>query len=264
MAKQVVSFDAVSRRYDGRAVLNEVSWQVNTGQHWVVLGSNGSGKSTLLQIAALRLHPSSGRVTVLDHVLGEVDVRGLRNRVGLSSASSAQSLRATLSAAEVVMTALFGALEPWWDSYSAADRTRAQDLLAQVGCGGLAERSFGTLSSGERQRVLLARTLMTDPDLLLLDEPTAGLDLGGREELVATLSQLALAPATPPMVLVTHHVEEIPPGFTHGLLLRQGQVVSRGPLGEVLTEEHLSRCFDLGLILTNQTGRWTARVRTTA
>lgn len=264
MTEPVISFAAVSRCYNGQAVLNAVDWQVTPGQHWVVLGPNGSGKSTLLQIAALRLHPSSGRVTVLDHALGEVDVRGLRRRVGLSSASLAQDLRATLSAAEVVMTALFGALEPWWDSYSAADRTRAQDLLAQLGCGGLAERSFGTLSSGERQRVLLARTLMTDPDLLLLDEPTAGLDLGGREELVATLAALAKAPETPPMVLVTHHVEEIPPGFTHGLLLRQGQVVSQGVLGQVLTEEHLGRCFGLDVSLSEKAGRWTAQVRGTA
>ena len=242
MSGPVLHLEGVSVRRDGTLLLDGVDWRVEPGQHWVVLGPNGSGKSTLLRLAALHLHPSAGR----GHVLG--------------MAALADAFRPELPAADVVMTARHGALEPWWHDYDDADRSRARELLKRLGCGDRADHAFGTLSSGERQRVLLARTLMTDPDVLLLDEPTAALDLGGREELVGALAGLAADAGTPPMALVTHHVEEIPPGFTHCLMLAGGRVAASGPLEEVLTEESLSECYGLDLRLSSEDGRWTVRV----
>ena len=224
----------------------------------MVLGRNGSGKSSLLRIASLYLHPSEGTVDVLGQRLGRTDVRTLRTRIGVASAGMADMLRADLTPVEVVMTAKHAALEPWWHRYDDADRARARTSLEQVGVGELADRSFSTLSSGERQRVLLARTLMPEPGLVLLDEPTAGLDLAGREDLVAGLAQLAADPSTPPTVLVTHHVEEIPGGFTHLLLLAEGRVMAAGPLDEVLDADSLSACFGLPLGLERRHGRWWA------
>ena len=250
----------VSRRTGGTRLLDGIDWQVRTGQHWVVLGPNGSGKSTLLRIAALQLHPTSGVVRVFGEELGRTDVRSLRQRIGYASAALADSFRPDLVAADVVMTARHGALEPWWHEYGDEDRDRAHDLLKRLGCGHRSDHRFGALSSGERQRVLLARTLMVDPDLLLLDEPTAGLDLGGREELVGTLADLAADPAMPPMVQVTHHVEEIAPGFTHGLLMEGGRIVAAGPLADVLTARSLSDCYGIDLSLRSEAGRWTVRV----
>lgn len=243
---------------DGRAILRGVTWQVHQGEDWVVLGRNGSGKTSLLRIASLYLHPSSGEVEVLGERLGRTDVRSLRARIGVASVSLADQLRPALTATEVVMTARHGALEPWWHHYEQADRDRALGLLDRLGCARSAGQPFGTLSSGERQRVLLARTLMADPDLLLLDEPTAGLDLGGREDLVGRLGHLAADPTTPPVVLVTHHVEEIPPTFSHVLLLADGAILAAGPIGEVLTAEALSSCFGLALDLDRYRGRWAA------
>ncbi len=256
----VLELVGVDRTTGGTKLLTGIDWRIRTGEHWVVLGPNGSGKSTLLRVAGLHLHPTTGTVRVLGNELGRTDVRSLRTRIGYASASLADAFRADLPAADVVMTARHGALEPWWHHYDDGDRARARDLLKRMGCGHRADHRFGALSSGERQRVLLARTLMVDPDLLLLDEPTAGLDLGGREELVATLADLATDPATPPMVQVTHHVEEIPPGFTHALLLDAGRTVAAGPLGEVLTARMLSDCYGLELDLTCRAGRWTVRV----
>jgi iron complex transport system ATP-binding protein len=243
---------------DGRRILDGVTWTVAPGERWVVLGRNGSGKSSLLKVASLYLHPSEGTVEVLGERLGRTDVRRLRTRIGVASAGMADMLRADLTPLDVVMTAKHAALEPWWHRYDDADRERARACLEQVGIARLAERSFATLSSGERQRVLLARTLMPEPGLLLLDEPTAGLDLGGREELVAGLADLAGDPATPPTVLVTHHVEEIPAGFDRLLLLADGRVTAAGPLEEVLDAEHLSECFGLPLGLERRHGRWWA------
>ena len=203
MSEPVLHMDGVSVRRDDTVLLDRVDWQVEPGQRWVVLGPNGSGKSTLLRLAALHLHPSEGAVHVLGETLGHTDTRVLRRRIGYAAAALADSLRPGIDAADVVMTALNGALEPWWHDYDDADRERARELLKQVGCGHRADHAFGTLSSGERQRVLLARTLMTDPEVLLLDEPTAALDLGGREELVGTLAALAADPATPPVLSVS-------------------------------------------------------------
>jgi iron complex transport system ATP-binding protein len=243
---------------EGRAILNNISWKVGANERWVVLGRNGCGKSTLMKIASLYLHPSSGDVEVLGEKLGRADVRSLRKRIGVASSGMADQLRSDLIATDVVMTAKNAALEPWWHTYDGADRQRALDCLDRMEIGRLAERSFATLSSGEKQRVLLARTLMPQPGLLLLDEPTAGLDLAGREDLVRTLGVLATGVDTPATVLVTHHVEEIPEGFTHVLMLREGEVLTSGPLEEVLNEANLSRCFEMPLGLERRQGRWWA------
>jgi len=243
---------------EGRAILDSVTWTVGASERWVVLGRNGCGKSTLMKIASLYLHPSSGEVDVLGETLGRTDVRSLRKRIGVASSGMADQLRSDLIAADVVMTAKNAALETWWHTYDDADRQRARDCLERMEIGRLADRSFVTLSSGEKQRVLLARTLMPEPGLLLLDEPTAGLDLAGREDLVRTLGVLAVGVDTPATVLVTHHVEEIPEGFTHVLMLREGRVLSAGTLDDVLTEANLSECFEMPLGLERRHGRWWA------
>jgi iron complex transport system ATP-binding protein len=232
-------------------LLDAVDWTVRPGQRWVVLGPNGSGKTTLLRVASLYLHPSSGTVEVLGHRLGRVDVRRLRTRIGLVSPALADMLRPDITVLDAVMSAREAALETWWHSYGPDDRARALELLERTGTAGLAGRTFGTLSSGERQRVLL-------------DEPTAGLDLGAREDLVARLAHLAVDPGTPPTVLVTHHVEEVPPGFTHALLLRAGRVRQAGPLEEVLTAAALGETFDIALDLDRREGRYAARASRTA
>jgi iron complex transport system ATP-binding protein len=246
---------------DGNLILDGIDWEVAPGERWVVLGPNGSGKTTLLRVASLYMHPSAGVVRVLGAELGRVDIRSHRRSIGLVSMALADLLRPTIDALSVVVTARHGALETWWHDYTDEDRARALGWLERMGCGPLAAREFGTLSSGERQRVQLARTLMAEPGLLLLDEPMAGLDLGGREDLIGRLAGLALDPATPPTVLVTHHVDEIPPGFTHALLLRSGRIVAAGPLGDVLTAEQLSACFDLPLHLERRGARYFAFCR---
>lgn len=243
---------------EGRAILDTVTWTVGASERWVVLGRNGCGKSTLMKIASLYLHPSSGEVDVLGETLGRTDVRSLRKRIGVASSGMADQLRSDLISADVVMTAKNAALETWWHTYDDADRQRARDCLERMEIGRLADRSFATLSSGEKQRVLLARTLMPEPGLLILDEPTAGLDLAGREDLVRTLGVLAVGVDTPATVLVTHHVEEIPEGFTHVLMLRDGRVLSAGTLDDVLTEANLSECFEMPLGLERRHGRWWA------
>jgi iron complex transport system ATP-binding protein len=241
-------------------VLHDVSWDVGTGERWAVLGPNGSGKTTMLQLASAYLHPTRGTVEVLGHRLGQVDVRKLRERIGVVSAAVAKMLVPSVSARDVVMSARYAALEPWWHTYDDADRRRAEELLSRAGFLAIAERPFGVLSEGERQQVLLARTLMAEPDLLLLDEPAAGLDIAGRERLVSRLAELAADAQSPPMVLVTHHVEEIPATFSHLLLLRQGAVVAAGPIATVLTSANLSACFGLPLQVDGSGGRWTAKL----
>lgn len=251
----------VGLRRDGRAILRGIDWTVEPEHRWVVLGPNGSGKTTLLRIASLWLHPSEGTVEVLGHELGRTDLRALRSRIGVASAALADRLRPDLSVADVVLTARRGALEPWWHTYGDDDRAIAADALDQLGVAHLAERPFATLSSGERQRVQLARTVAARPELLFLDEPAAGLDLGGREELVGRLGAIVASPDTGPTVLVTHHVEEIPIGFTHALLLRDGTVVAAGPIGETLRDDLLGETFGLPVEVREQGGRWQARAR---
>jgi iron complex transport system ATP-binding protein len=216
-------------------VLHGVDWTVRDGERWAVLGPNGSGKTTMMQLASGYLHPTRGVVEVLGRRLGRVDVRQLRERLGIVSAAVARMLLPNISAQDVVLSSRYAALEPWWHEYSDEDRATALKLLADAGFASVAGRPFGVLSEGERQQVLLARTLMAEPELILLDEPAAGLDVAGRERLVTRLSQLAADREAPPMVLVTHHVEEIPAHFSHVLLLRNGQVVTAGPIGEALS-----------------------------
>lgn len=232
-----------------RRILDDVTLHVASDHHWVVLGANGSGKTTLLRIAAMYDHPTTGSVRVLGEQLGRTDVRVLRRRVGYLSAALASQFRPELSAADTVMTARYAALEPWWHRYTEDDRRRAVDCLARMGVGELAARPLASLSSGEQQRVFLARTLMNDPGVVLLDEPSARLDLGGREQLVRALGDLAGAPGGPPLVLVTHHVDEVPDGITHAMLLRDGAIVAAGPIDEALTASSLSDCFAMPLAL---------------
>jgi iron complex transport system ATP-binding protein len=245
----VLELDQIVVERNDRRIIDDVTLHVLPHQRWVVLGANGSGKTTLLRIAAVYEHPSRGSVRVLGETLGRTDVRVLRRRVGYSSAALAADLRPALTAVQVVQTAKFAALEPWWHQYTDDDRARAVSCLQRMGVAGLAERSIGTLSTGERQRVLLARTLMNDPGVVLLDEPSGGLDLGGREQLVAALAELAGDANSPPYVLVTHHVDEIPPGTTHVLLLRHGRSIAQGEIGDTLTAEALTECFDVKLEL---------------
>ncbi|MHB8671010.1 MAG: ABC transporter ATP-binding protein [Acidimicrobiales bacterium] len=254
----VLALSGVGLVRGARWLLSDVDWCVRSGERWAVLGPNGSGKTSLVRVASLYLHPSRGTVEVLGHRLGRVDVRALRRRIGVASGAVTAMLAAGISASDVVMTARHGALEPWWHSYEDADRERALALLDRMDVAHAADQPFGTLSDGERQRVVLARTLMTDPELLLLDEPAAGLDLGAREDLVARLAALAADAAAPPTVLVTHHVEEIPPGFTHVLLLRGGRILASGPLDRFLTADALSACFATPLRLERHHGRWSA------
>ena len=257
----VLAFRGASRVIGERTVVQAIDWSVQPGRHWALLGPNGCGKTTLIRMASMWLHPTSGTVEVLGETLGSTDVRRHRSRVGLTSAAMADMLRPGLEVIDVVRTAGNAALESWWHAYSADDDRAACDLLERVGMAGFARRRFGTLSSGERQRVLLARALWGEPGLILLDEPNAGLDLAGRESLLGVLENLAGDPGTPPMVLVTHHVEEIPAGFGHLMLMRDGRVVAQGPIDETLTEAALADVFGIDVRLENRHGRWQASAR---
>ena len=244
---------------DGAVLLEDVDWTVRDDERWVLLGPNGAGKTTLLQIAGASLFPSSGTVELLGERFGEADLGEMRTRVGLSSAALAERVPPHEKALDVVVTASYGVIGRWRESYDDADVRRATSLLGRVGLRAFAARRFSTLSEGERKRVLLARALMADPELLLLDEPAAGLDLGAREALLRLLGRLAVDATSPPSVLVTHHVEEVPVGTTHALLLARGRVVAAGPVAEVLTAPQLSRAFGLPLVVESGGGRFSAR-----
>ncbi len=247
---------------DGTEVIDKINLRVERDQRWVILGANGSGKSSLMRIMALYDHPTSGTVDVLGHRLGQTDVRILRRSVGYVSAALADQLRPELAVIDVVRTAKFAALEPWWHRYDDADADRARFCLGQMGIEQFSDRMFGTLSSGEQQRVLLARSLMNDPAVVLLDEPSARLDLGGREQLVQALSALAIDAGAAPLVIVTHHVDEIPKGMTHVLMLAGGNELVSGPIDSTLTAESLSDCFGLSLDLERRaSGRFSAWAR---
>ena len=244
---------------DGRTILDSVSLTVEADQRWLILGANGSGKTTLVRIAAMYEHPTYGSVSVLGQTLGTTDVRTLRQRIGYVSASFTSELRPALIALDVVMTAKNAALETWWHQYDEADAQQAQHCLDRMRIGHLAHRTFGTLSSGEQQRVLLARSLMNNPNIVLMDEPSARLDLGGREQLVEALSELTLDVTAAPLVLVTHHVDEIPTGMTHVLFLKDGKAMTRGTITECFTAENLSDCFSMSLHLQQRdNGRYSA------
>jgi iron complex transport system ATP-binding protein len=257
----VLELADVTIRRGQATLIEEISWTVEEDERWVVLGPNGAGKTTLLQVASAQIHPTSGVVGILGEVLGTVDVFELRPRIGLTSAALAERIPRDERVHDVVVSASYGVIGRWREHYDELDHTRAAQLLTELGAGHLTDRTFGTLSEGERKRVQIARSLMTDPELLLLDEPAAGLDLGGREDLVSTLSVLAMDDLSPATVLVSHHVEEIPPGFTHALLLREGRMVAAGPVEQVLTEEIVSATFGMPLKLGHHDGRWSARRR---
>ncbi|HEY5978395.1 MAG TPA: ABC transporter ATP-binding protein [Microlunatus sp.] len=257
----VVDLAGVSIVRGGSTLLDDITVQIDETDRWVVIGPNGAGKTTLLQVLGAQIHPTGGVAGLLGEVLGTVDVFELRPRIGITSAALAERIPRSERVHDVVVSASYAVLGRWREDYDELDHQRADELLTQMGIGGLVDRTFGTLSEGERKRVQIARALMTDPELLLLDEPAAGLDLSGREALVRTLSDLAQDPYAPASVLVTHHVEEIPVGITHALLLKGGRPVAAGPVDDTLTAENLSATFDLPLALSRSDGRWAARAR---
>ncbi|WP_062307126.1 ABC transporter ATP-binding protein [Demequina subtropica] len=256
---EVLGFEGVRVRRGDNEILRDVSWTVSAADRWVILGPNGAGKTTLMSIASARMFPTEGEARILGERLGDTDTRELRVRVGLSSAALADRIPPHESVRNVVMTAAHGVTGRWHEDYDGVDEDRADALLWAFGMESFADREFGTLSEGERKRVQVARSLMPDPELLLLDEPAAGLDLGGREELLGALTELAGDHRSPAIVMVTHHVEEIPVGFTHVMLLRGGQVVAAGPLEPTLTAENLSRTYGMPVELTANGGRYSAR-----
>jgi iron complex transport system ATP-binding protein len=244
---------------DGNTILDSVTWSVDAAERWVILGPNGAGKTTLLQLAAAQIHPSSGTVQILEDALGKVDVFDLRPRIGFASTALARRVPRDERVIDVVLTAAYSVTGRWNEDYDEIDLRRAQRVLAEWKLGHLEDRRFGDLSDGEQKRVQIARSVMTDPELLLLDEPAASLDLGAREELVGLLGGFASAEEAPAIIMVTHHVEEIPPGFTHALLLSDGAVTAAGALDQVLTSENLSAAFGLPLVVTSEGGRFAAR-----
>ena len=254
-----IEFEHVGVRRGGTAIIDDLSWRVAEGQRWVILGPNGAGKSTLLDLAAARSQPSSGVARLLGQQLGRTDVFELRPRIGVASLALAEQLPKRETALDAVVTAAWAVAGRWRESYDTDDLSRAQGMLDLLGVGHLAERSVGTLSEGERKRVMIARALMTDPELLLLDEPAAGLDVAAREDLVRRLGELAADPAAPTIVLVTHHLEEIPPGFGHVLMLAEGRAVAAGPIVETLTAANLTATFGLPLTVARFGPRWTVR-----
>ena len=255
----IIDFTDVSLVRDGETLVGPVDWQVELDERWVIIGPNGAGKTSLLRIAAATEHPTSGRAFVVGEQLGRTDVRELTTRIGMVSSALASRIPGDEKVADLVISAGYSVLGRWRETYDDLDRQRAADVLESMGAEHLADRTFGTLSEGERKRVLIARGLMTDPELLLLDEPAAGLDLGGREELVERLGTLAADPDSPALVLITHHVEEVPPGFTNLMLLSEGKTVAQGPLEETLTSENLTAAFRQNIALTKDGDRYFAR-----
>jgi len=256
--KNVLEYDAATVVRDQRTILGPLTWEVDPSQRWVVLGPNGAGKTTLLQLAATLIHPTGGRVRVLGKQLGRVDVFEMRPRIGFASSALARLIPDSELVLDVVMTAAYSVAGRWTEEYEAVDIMQARSVLRDWRLDALENRRFGTLSDGERKRVQIARSVMTDPELLLLDEPAASLDLGAREELLGLLDGYARTESAPAMVMVTHHVEEIPAGFTHALLLRAGEIVKAGPVAEVITSEHLSETFGRRLEVTRNGARFAA------
>jgi iron complex transport system ATP-binding protein len=255
----VIDLRGVSVLRSGSALLDTVDWHVDRGERWVLLGANGSGKTTLMSVASTYLWPSRGEVAVLGRTVGAVDVRELRRSIGIVSAALETRIPGQISAFDVVLAGSTGATAPWWDRHGKRAHEKAAELLDLVGCGGLSERRFELCSSGERQRVQIARALMPEPSLLLLDEPAAGLDLGAREQLAVLLARLNADPALAATVVVTHHVEEIAPGTTHAIVLRSGRVVAAGPAAATITGPVLSEAFGLALVVDRAGERYAAR-----
>jgi iron complex transport system ATP-binding protein len=259
MAAEVLRLRGVGVRYDRSMLLRDVSWTAYSDESWVIIGPNGAGKTTLLQVVATLLPPTHGTVEVLGEPVLEADIADLRTRIGMSSSAIADQVPLQEKVIDLVLTASYGILGRDAEDYDSGDVTRAVELLDALGCAHLIRRRFNSLSEGERKRVQIARSLMADPELLLLDEPAAGLDLGGREDLLQRIAGLLRDPRSPMMVLVTHHVEEVPEGFTHAMLMRKGAVLAAGPLPEVFTERNLSRCFGVPLQVERRAARWSAR-----
>jgi iron complex transport system ATP-binding protein len=258
VSDEVLKLRGVSVRRDTSLLLRNVDWTAHEDERWIVIGPNGAGKTTLLQVASTVLYPTEGTVEVLGEQLGDVDVFELRPRIGITSASLAERVPASEKVIDLVLTASYAILGRWKEEYESSDVTRAVELLEALGCSHLIRRRFSTLSEGERKRVQIARAMMPDPEILLLDEPAAGLDLGGREDLLRRLATLAKNPKAPMSVLVTHHVEEVPDGFTHAMLLRRGAVLVAGPIEDVFTAKNLSRCFGVPLQIERHLNRWRA------
>src|SRR5277367_5614332 len=261
MAAEVLRLRGVGVRHDRSMLLRDVNWTARSDESWVIIGPNGAGKTTLLQVAATLLMPTHGTVEVLGEPLPAADIGDLRTRIGMTSSAIADQVPLQEKVIDLVLTASYGILGRNTEDYESSDVTRAVELLDALGCAHLIRRRFATLSEGEKKRVQIARSLMPDPELLLLDEPAAGLDLGGREDLLRRIAALAWDPTAPMMVLVTHHVEEVPDGFTHAMLLRRGSVLASGPIDEVFTARNLSRCFGVQLEIEHRQSRWTARAK---
>ncbi|WP_134322982.1 ABC transporter ATP-binding protein [Cumulibacter soli] len=256
----VIDMRDVSVRRGQTTLLHDLSWQVELDERWVVLGRNGAGKTTTLQLAAAQMHPTSGSVHVLGERVGKVDVFELRPRIGLASAALNARVPPQEQVVDIVQSAGYSVIGRWRERYDSMDTDRALELLEQWGIARLANREYGTLSEGERKRTQICRALMTDPELLLLDEPAAGLDLTGREDLLGRLSEFAADPFAPAMVMVTHHVEEIPRGFTHLLMLREGGVVRQGLLEQEMNEQAIKDTFGLDVFLSQRRGRYFASI----
>lgn len=257
----VVELAGVSLMRGGKNLLQDIDWTVYEGERWVIIGPNGAGKTTLLQILSAQMHPTKGLASLLGELLGTVDVFELRPRIGVASAAIAERIPRAEAVGDVIVSAAYGAIGRWREQYDTADYMQAASLMRQFGVEHLGKRTFGTLSEGERKRVQIARAMMTDPELLLLDEPAAGLDLAGRERLVQALSALCRDDMAPTTILVTHHVEEIPAGITHALLLAEGRIVAEGPVQSILTSEGLSATFGMDLEVDIVHGRYSARAR---
>jgi iron complex transport system ATP-binding protein len=255
----VLRLHGVGVRHEKSMLLRDISWTARSDESWVVIGPNGAGKTTLLQVAAAMLFPTEGSIEILGESVDEADLGDLRTRIGFASTAVADRVPAAEKVIDLVLTASYGILGRSAEDYDSFDVTRAVELLDALGCAHLIRRRFSTLSEGERKRVQIARALMADPELLLLDEPAAGLDLGGREDLLRRVAALVRDPRSPMMVLVTHHVEEVPEGFTHAMLLRKGSVLAAGPVQEVFTERNLSKCFGVPLLIERRSARWMAR-----
>ena len=257
----IIELRDVTVRRAGRTILGPLDWAVRDGERWVALGPNGSGKTTLLSVASMNLWPTTGTVEVLGERYGRTDARELRRRVGFAGSAIEAAMRPDLTPTTLIMTARHGAFEPWWHVYDDADRDRARQLGERMGLADHLDQAFGTLSAGERRRTSIARALMPDPDVLILDEPMASLDLAARESLLADLESLAREPRLRTMILVSHHLEEIPPGFEHALVLREGRVLAAGPTASVIRDDVLSDAFGMPLRVEGHDGRWTARMR---
>lgn len=259
---RVLELSGVSVVREGNTILDHLDWSVESDERWVVLGPNGAGKTTLLNILSAGMHPSSGDATVLGERLGKVDVFDLRPRIGFASTAMARRIPGDETVFDVVLTAAYSVTGRWNEEYEDVDTRRADRVMREWHLDRLRDRRFGTLSDGEQKRVQIGRSVMTDPELLLLDEPAASLDLGAREELVQLLGEYASTAEAPAMIMVTHHVEEIPAGFTHALLLADGRIHAAGPIAEVITGERLSEAFGLPLVVsTSEDGRFAARAQ---